>query len=125
MGINMHVYTVYGVNIGWDQAFYDAYEEIEEALCDEFGYGKPVPADRQIESVVDAMMGEYIILGEILYNSGDFRYCEDMNDYREIDVSDLLNIELTYKEHFAKLYPKHVDLLQGKDFKLINLIHYS
>lgn len=125
MGINMHVYTVYGVNIGWDQAFYDAYEEIEEALYDEFGYGKPIPADRQVPTIVDAYASDYIILGEILYDSGDFRYCDNMNSYQTLDVSNLVNIELEYKEQFAKLYPDHVHLLQGKDFKLINMIHYS
>ena len=39
MGINMHVYTVYGVKLPWDDSFYEAYEEIEEALTDEFGEG--------------------------------------------------------------------------------------
>ncbi len=125
MGINMHVYTVYGVKLDWDNAFYEAYEEIEEALLDEFGWGKPQPADRQIEAVIDGMMGNYIILGHKIYDSGDFRYCDDMNDYQEIDTSNFLNLELEYKEQFARLYPDHVYLLEGKDFKLINLIHYS
>jgi hypothetical protein len=125
MGINMHVYTVYGVKLDWNNAFYEAYEEIEEALCDEFGYGKPQPANRQIEVIIDGMMVKYIILGHKIYDSGDFRYCDGMNDYQEIDTSNLLNLELEYKEQFARLYPDHVHLLEGKDFKLINLIHYS
>jgi hypothetical protein len=125
MGINTHVYTVYGVRLDWNDDFYEAYEEIEEALVDEFGYGKPQPADRQIEAVIDGMGGEYILLGEIIYDSGDFRYCDDMNNYQEIDMSNLESLELEYKEQFARLYPDHVHLLEGKDFKLINLIHYS
>jgi hypothetical protein len=125
MGINMHVYTVYGVRLGWNNEFYEEYESIEEALIDEFGWGNPVPADRQIEAVIDGMMGEYIILGQKIYDSGDFRYCDGMNNYQEIDPRNLLNLELEYKEQFARLYPDHVHLLECKDFKLINLIHYS
>lgn len=125
MGINMNVLAVYGIRLDWDEAFYEAYEEIEEALCDEFGYGKPVPADRQIEAKFDCYSGDYMILGEVLYDSGDFRWCDNMNDYQEIDMSNLLNIELEYKEKFARLYPEHVHLLERKDFKLINFIHYT
>jgi hypothetical protein len=125
MGINTHVYTVYGVRLDWNDDFYDAYEEIEEALLDEFGWGNPQEADKQVEAIVDGMGGEYILLGSIIYDSGDFRYCEDMNNYQEIGTSDLLNLELEYKELFARLYPDHVHLLEGKEFRLINLIHYS
>lgn len=125
MGINTHVYTVYGVRLDWDNDFYDAYEEIMEALLDEFGWGNPQEAGRQVEAIIDGMVKKYIILGHIIYDSGDFRYCEDMNHYEEIDTSNLLNLELEYKEQFARLYPDHVHLLEGKEFKLINLIHYS
>lgn len=125
MGINTHVYTVYGVRLDWDDAFYEAYEEIEEALLDEFGWGNPQEAGRQVEAIIDCMMGEWMILGPILYDSGDFRYCEDMNNYQEIDTSNLESIERVYKEEFKRLYPDHVHLLEGKEFRLINLIHYS
>jgi len=125
MGINMHVYTVYGVKLPWDDAFHEAYEEIEEALTDEFGWGKPQPADRQIETIMDAMMGEYMVLGLILYDSGDFRYCDDMNNYQEIEDVGLFGKWFDYKEQFARLYPDHVHLLEGVQPKLINLIHYS
>ena len=125
MGINMHVYTVYGVRLPWNDAFHEAYEEIEEALVDEFGYGKPQPADRQIEAIIDAMMGEYMVLGLKLYDSGDFRYCDDMNSYQEIEEVGLFGKWFDYKEQFARLYPDHVHILEGVQPKLINLIHYS
>lgn len=125
MGINMHVYTVYGVKLPWNDSFYEAYADIEEALLDEFGYGKPQPADRQIEAIIDAMMGEYMVLGLKLYDSGDFRYCDDMNNYQEIEEVGLFGKWFDYKEQFARLYPDHVHLLEGVQPKLINLIHYS
>jgi hypothetical protein len=37
MGINTHVYTIYGIRLAWDNDFYEEYESIEEALIDEFG----------------------------------------------------------------------------------------
>lgn len=125
MGINMHVYTVYGVRLPWNDAFHEAYEEIEEALVDEFGYGKPQPSDRQIEVIMDAMMGEYMVFGLKLYDSGDFRYCDDMNSYQEIEEVGLFGKWLDYKEQFARLYPDHVHLLEGVQPKLINFIYYS
>lgn len=126
MGINMHVYTVYGVKLPWNNAFHEAYEKIEEELLDEFGYGKPQPADRQIEAIIDGMMSEYMVLGLKLYDSGDFRYCDDMNSYQEIDIDGLYVKWIDeYKEKFARLYPDHMHLLSGVRPKLINLIHYS
>lgn len=125
MGINTHVYTVYGVRLEWDQEFYDIYEELDEALLDEFGYSKRPPEDRQIETVIDGMCGDYMILGHIIYDSGDFRYCEDMNNYQEIDTHNLESIERLYKEKFKRLYPDHYHLIAHHDFKLINVIHYS
>lgn len=125
MGINTHVYTVYGVRLPWNDAFHEAYEEIEEALLDEFGYGKPQPADRQIEVIMDYMSCDYMILGTRLYDSGDFRYCDDMNNYQEIEEVGLFGKWLDYKEKFARLYPDHVHLLEGVQPKLLNLIHYS
>lgn len=125
MGINTHVYTVYGVKLPWDDAFYEAYEEIEEALIDKFGWGKPQPAGSQIEAIMDGMGEEYMILGPILYDSGDFRYCEDMNNYQEIYVDRLESMQRMYKEDFERLYPEHYHLIVHNDFKLINFIHYS
>jgi len=125
MGINTHVYTVYGVRLDWNDDFYEAYEEIEEALLDEFGYNKRPPEDRQVEAVIDCMGGEYMVLGPILYDSGDFRYCEGMNNYQEIEEVGLFGKWLEYKKKFTKLYPEHVHLLEGKLVKLMNFIHYS
>jgi hypothetical protein len=125
MGINTHVYTVYGVRLEWNDDFYEAYEEIEEALLEEFGYNKRAPEDRQIEAIIDCMGGEYMIFGPILYDSGDFRWCENMNNYQEIEEVGLFGKWLEYKKEFSKLYPEHVHLLEGKLVKLMNLIHYS
>ena len=125
MGINTNVYTIYGIRLPWSDEFNNANTAIEEQLADEFGYGKPYPDDRQISAIFDELTGDYIILGKILYDSGDFRYCEDMNDYTEIDVSSLENYKKEYLAKFHALYPDFASLVEGKEWKLINIIHYS
>jgi hypothetical protein len=125
MGINIHVYTVFGVKLAWNGEFYESYEEKEESNLAEFGYDNPIPPDLQIDAIFDFMCCNYMILGPILYDSGDFRYCDDMNDYQEIDNDGLCSAWLDYKEKFSRLYPDHVNLLVGVNPKLLNIIHYS
>jgi hypothetical protein len=123
MGINTNIYTIWGIKTEWNDLFNDAYEEIEEQLVDEFGYGKPQPSGSQVEVVMDNMCCEYMIFGSILYDSGDMRYWDDMNNYQEIDLNDFTEQEKEYKEEFKKLYPDHYHIVD-KPFKLINVIHY-
>lgn len=125
MGINIHVYTYYGVKTGWDASFSDEHEIIEEALYDEFGYNNPRPADRQIDLLFDCMGATYIVFGYELYDSGDFRWNDDMNDFKELDISNLEQMKADYIEKFNRLYPAHTHLLEGKEWKLMNLIHYT
>ena len=124
MGVNINVYTIYGIKTPWDDAFHEEYERIEEILVYEFGYGKPLPADRQIEVLIDGMSGEYFIFGKILYDSGDFRYCDDMNDYQELNLNEFEQIKQDYILNFNRLYPNFSHLIQDKEWKLLNLIHY-
>lgn len=123
MGINTNIYTIWGIKTEWNDSFNDAYEEIEEQLVDEFGYGKPQPRGSQVEVVMDSMCCKYMIFGSILYDSGDMRYWDDMNNYQEIDLNDFTEQEKEYKEEFKKLYPDHYHIVD-KPFKLINVIHY-
>jgi len=125
MGINMNVYTIYGINCRWDDGFFKDYETIQEQLYDEFGYNNPFPADRQVDVLIDGMGGNYIILGKVLYDSGDFRYCDSMNDYQVLDIYSLNDYKQRYIEQFSKLYVNHMHLVEGKEWKLFNLIHYS
>jgi hypothetical protein len=46
MGINIHVYSYWGVRTKWNDQFYNAYEAVEEANIDTYGYNKE-PADAQ------------------------------------------------------------------------------
>lgn len=127
MGINIHVFTMYGFKTDWDDDFYESYDEVEEYLYDKYKKREDFPKDSQIESVVDSMSGESFAFGHILYDSGDFRWCENMNYFQELDVSEnnLKKIKIEYEEKFKKLYPKHFHLIENKEWKVFNLIHYS
>ena len=85
MGINTHVYSYWGVRTEWNRDFYDAYEEVEEANVDQYGYNK-APAGTQVEVLVDGMSGEYMVFGVRLYDSGDARWGE-MTNSNEVEIS--------------------------------------
>lgn len=127
MGINTHVYTVYGFKTEWDDDFYEAREVIEEELYDKYKERKHFPKEAQIDSVIDSMCGSFMAFGKILYDSGDFRWCDEMNNFQELDVSDenLKKIKSEYKAKFEELYPNFIHLIKDKEWKVLNLIHYS
>ena len=111
MGIDTHFYSIWGIKTEWNDSFNEAYNEIEEQLVDEFGYGKSYPKERQVELLSDGMCCEYMIFGVKLYDSGNMRYWDDMNNYTEIDLNNLEKQEQEQKEIFKKLYPDHFYLI--------------
>lgn len=125
MGINTHVYSYWGVRTEWNKDFYDAYEAIEEANVDQYGYNKE-PAHAQIEVLVDGMSGNYMVFGERLYDSGDARWGEMVNS-NEVEINDavLEQMRAEYMTQFKRLYPDQFEWLNSKPWRLVNLVHYS
>lgn len=125
MGINTHVYSYWGVRTEWHDDFYNAYEEIEEANMDQYGYNK-APAGTQIEVLMDGMSGEYMVFGERLYDSGDARWGEMVNS-NEVEINDavLEQMRSEYMSKFKTLYPDQYDWLAAKPWRLVNLVHWS
>ena len=125
MGINVHVYSYWGVRTEWNKEFSDAYEEIEEANIDTYGYNKE-PADAQVEVLSDGMSCEYMVFGKRLYDSGDSRWGEMVNSNEvEINQEILDRMREDYMTQFRQLYPDHYDWLAEKPWRLVNLVHYS
>jgi len=125
MGINVHVYSYWGVRTEWNKEFYDAYEAVEDRNIDTYGYNKE-PADAQIEVLMDGMSGEYMVFGERLYDSGDSRWGEMVNS-NEVDIypEKLDQMRHDYMEQFKLLYPDQYEWLAAKPWRLVNLVHYS
>jgi len=125
MGINIHVYSYWGVRTEWNDEFYNAYEAVEEANIDTYGYNKE-PADAQAEVLCDGMMGKYMVFGERLYDSGDSRWGEMINSNEiEIDQNILDSMRKEYMTKFKRLYPDQYEWLASKPWRLVNLVHYS
>ena len=125
MGINIHCYSYWGVRTEWNRDFYDAYEEVEEANVDQYGYNK-APAGTQVEVLVDGMSGEYMVFGVRLYDSGDARWGE-MTNSNEVEISQKIldAMREEYMTQFKRLYPNHFEWLAAKPWRLVNLVHYS
>jgi len=125
MGINVHVYSYWGVRTEWNKEFYDAYEAVEEANIDTYGYNK-APADAQVEVLMDGMGGEYMVFGVELYDSGDGRWGEMVNSNEvEINQTILDDMREAYMTKFKRLYPNQYEWLAAKPWRLVNLVHYS
>ena len=125
MGINVHVYSIYGVRTEWSEQFSDAYEAVEDRNIEKYGYGK-APADAQIEVLMDGMSCEYMVFGEQLYDSGDSRWGEMINSNEvEINQTILDTMREAYMTKFKLLYPDQYEWLAAKPWRLVNLVHYS
>ena len=112
MGVSTNFYTIYGIKIDWNEEFNEAYQEVYDD-----------PDTPYVLS--DDMGGEYIIFGEVLFNSGDDRWgFENGDQYKEIDPTDFIDIEYYYKHKFVDKFPQFKDLITHP-FKLITLAHYS
>lgn len=105
MGINIHVYTVWGIRLDWDKELYDTHQDYIEGSYDRYEYGTPFPEDEDIPSLHDSMTGSMLIFGIVLYDSGDFRYMRDMCDYKEIP---------TDAEHLNELRQQYLDKLRTR-----------
>ncbi len=112
MGVSTHAYAVYGVKIPWREDFCDAHELVYD--------------DADLPDLIfDGMSGEYIVIGKILFDSGDFRWGFENGDiYKSIDTSQLEKIEADYRKSFENKFPQFVHLI-SQPFSLQVFMHWS
>lgn len=111
MGISTNFYTVYGVKIAWHDAFSEAYCDIYDN-CD-------------LSVILDGMGGEYMVLGHVLFDSGDLRWgFENGDDFVKTNPQDLTKLEETYREKFAEIFPQFQHLLE-QPFSILSFRHTS
>ena len=117
MGINIHVYSYWGVRTEYNDAVADRLDEIYDMDVD--------PAD-DVDILTDGMSGEYMVFGELLYDSGDSRWGEMVNSNEvEINQNILDSMREEYMRKFKALYPAQYEWLASKPWRLVNLVHYS
>jgi hypothetical protein len=116
MGVNLNIYTVYGIETEDKRELYATVWDSGpgEERFDEFG-----------GEAGGIIFGEtYIVFGVILYKSTDFRWDwpSDWSDKYSFD--DLLDREAEFRKRFKKFYPEFEHLIEGQ-FKLFTFPHYS
>jgi hypothetical protein len=103
---------MFGTKIEWNDAFNDAYEKVYDDM--------DTP-----HVVLDSMSGEYMVLGEMLWNGGDIRWgLEDGEQAKSIDINSLSSIENNYKESFCKKFPNFTHFMDAP-FMIQTFLHYS
>jgi hypothetical protein len=112
MGINTHYYTIYGVKTEYNGEFGEAYDDVYH------------DADKPFV-LIDGYSGEYMILGAVLFDSGDLRWGEIEDVYVEIDLDKLHELEHKYRKQFAAKFPEFDEAMLKEPFKLMTLVHYS
>jgi len=117
LGINVNVYTYWGVRTEWN-------DEVSENR--EYLYNQKIDPRVDVNILIDSMSGDYMVFGIQLYDSGDSRWGEMTNSH-EIDISDAIleQIRVDYMSRFKLLYPEQFEWLNEKKWKLVNLVHYS
>lgn len=111
MGIDVNVYTVFGVKAPWSEQFVDDYDDVYEKC--------------PVDIIMDGMGGDYLIFGKHIFSSPNFRWNDGDGDAMTFtDISEFPAIEQSYRNEFAKWFPQHVELLNAP-FKLITFTHYS
>jgi len=117
MGINIHVYSYWGVRTEWNESVSDRIEEVYDMEID--------PAD-DVSILCDCYSCDYMVFGEQLYDSGDSRWGEMVNSNEvEIDQTILDAMREEYMTKFKRLYPDQYEWLAAKPWRLVNLVHHS
>lgn len=116
MGINTHYYTVYGVKIDFDDEFNEHMHE--DNLYD------IVKQSEYLDIISDGMSGEYMIIGKILFDSGDLRWGDVQDTFVEINPAWLKSYKVQATEEFMNYFPSYGYMLDN-EWKLMTLVHYS
>ena len=114
MGINVHVYSYWGVRTEWNKDISERQDELYDLDQDD------------VDFLSDGMSGEYMVFGVQLYDSGDSRWGEMVNS-NEVEINDnILNrMREEYMAQFKLRYPDQYEWLNSKPWRLVNLVHYS
>ena len=111
MGIDTHYYTMHGVKTAWNDDFAQAYDEVYNDDDTPF-------------VLLESMCGEYMIFGNILYDSGNLRWGDMKDSFVEIDIHKLGEKELEYRKQFIAKFPEFEKFMY-EPFKLMTFVHYS
>jgi hypothetical protein len=118
MGINTHYYTVYGKRIN----SYD--DELSEALYGKGDLYETVEENEQLDIIMDGMGGNYMVVGKILFDSGDLRWNKIKDTFVTVDLSKLTDIRLGAVQEMQRLLPEFSHYLDG-EWAIMTFMHLS
>lgn len=108
MGVDTRFYVVHGVKVDYNA----------DLANDLFEHSDYTDSVGEIEFIVDQMMGDYIVLGNILYSAEE----EDNPKFRTLEWDNLMVPALKYKDKFIRALPQHNELML-KPFELMAFVH--
>ena len=115
MGINVNVYSYWGVRTEWHEGVSDRMDEVYD-----------IDGNESVDILTDCYSCEYMVFGVQLYDSGDSRWGEMYNSNEvEITQDKLDQMRFDYMEQFKRQYPDYYEWLAAKPWRLVNLVHYS
>ena len=115
MGINVNVYSYWGVRTEWHEGVSDRMDEVYD-----------IDGNESVDILADWYSCEYMVFGVQLYDSGDSRWGEMYNSNEvEITQDKLDQMRFDYMEQFKRQYPDYYEWLAAKPWRLVNLVHYS
>lgn len=118
MGINTHYYTVYGVHVkGYD-------DELSDALYGKGDLFNTIEECPDLDIIMDGMGGDYMIMGKVLFDSGDLRYNHIEDTFVEIGLLDLSEYRYRCTEQFMNHLPSFGHYMD-REWKLMTFMHLS
>ena len=113
MGVDINMYTFWGIRVPtYDEEFVEKYEE-------KYGYSNRSKSG----GIFDGMSGEYMVLGCILFDSGNIRYGELHEGFMQQDIRTIPALEEDYREKFLEDFPEYAYLL-SEPFQIISFTHF-
>ena len=118
MGISTHYYTVYGVHV-------DSYDdELSDALYGEGDLFNIIEECPDLDIIMDGMGGNYMVMGKILFDSGDLRWNDFKDTFVEVDMASLSEYRYRCTEQFMNHLPGFGHYMD-REWKLMTFMHLS
>lgn len=114
MSVGVRVYGIWGIKLDFSHELNEAFHELHDFYDD-----AQVPF-----ALFDGMSGKYMVLGHLVFNSGDAYDGFTNGDHEKIVTVDrLAQLEVAYKLKFCEMLPDFASMMDAP-FQVIMLTHY-
>jgi hypothetical protein len=117
MGVDLHYYVFYGIR-------FDISEKSEE-FFNKYNQAYPEIERTELSIIIDNMGGKYIYIGNIIANSGNFRYAEFEDVEKEIDLTKFDPDMRNKIKDFVEKFKLGFEIKEDTNVKLYAFLHCS